>query len=254
MSFADAFNDDLRDIAARDGLPVDVAILDSGIDASHPLLIDRVVGSVAVVVDGNDVVVRATEPGANNDVFGHGTSVAGIVARIAPNARLFDVRVLGTTNRGRKAAILAGLDRAVGDGRPLINLSVACPESYAVPLNRICERAYARDQVIVAAMRNLPLVDQGLPAEFSSSIGVGPGAFLDPWELKYRTRNLIEFAAQGDQIVTAAAGGGYTRVTGSSFAAATVTGICALILGAYDHSTSFELKSLLKHYAEKLDG
>ena len=45
---------------------------------------------------------------ANNDLFGHGTAVASIIARIAPNARLYDVRVLGRSNTGAEEALIAG--------------------------------------------------------------------------------------------------------------------------------------------------
>ncbi len=89
----------------------------------------------------------------------------------------------------------------------------------------------------------------GFPAEFSNCISVDNKAFVSPYEFVYRPDTVIEYAANGEEVVVAAAGGGYTTMTGTSFAAPTVSGLCALILGAYPALRPFELKTILKAYA-----
>jgi subtilisin family serine protease len=228
--------------------PVEVAILDSGIDASHPALRGRIVAAFRVEGGRRKPAVRPARR-KNNDDYGHGTAVASIIARIAPNARLVDIRVLGPDNQGSGAALIEGLRFAVERGSRLINMSLAATGEFAADLRALCETAYYRNQILVAAKRNMPLVDNGFPAEFSSCIGVDNRAFPTPFVFRFMPGQVIEYAAQGTEIAVAAPGGGYTTSTGTSFATPTITGICARVLGAYPDMRPFEVKSLLKLFA-----
>ena len=78
------------------GKGVRVCILDSGVEAGHPL-VGELEGAVAVARDEEDVAV--TED-AEGDLCGHGTACAGIVRSLAPDCRLFSVRVLGAGFKG----------------------------------------------------------------------------------------------------------------------------------------------------------
>ena len=172
-----ALQANLKALRRRRLAPVQVAVVDSGIDATHPALRGRVAGAWRVVQRGKAVrVVKVRRP-RNNDVFGHGTAAGGIVAAIAPNARLLDIRVLDERNLGSGPALLAGFGQAIATGARLINLSLACVAQYAPQLHELCERAYRRSQIVVAARRNMPLADNGFPAEFSSCISVALGDF-----------------------------------------------------------------------------
>ena len=233
--------------------PVEVAILDSGIDASHPALRGRIVAAFRVEGGRRKPTVRPARR-KNNDGYGHGTAVASIIARIAPNARLVDIRVLGPDNQGSGAALIEGLRFAVKRGSRLINMSLAATGEFAAALHALCETAYYRNQVLVAAKRNMPLVDNGFPAEFSSCIGVDNRAFPSPFVFRFIPGQTIEYAAHGTAVVVAAPGGRYTTSTGTSFATPTITGICARMLGAYPDMRPFEVKSLLKLFARRSHG
>src|SRR5580700_7424686 len=94
-SICKAFEISWEELAGMELAPIDVAILDSGIDATHPILAGRIIEAYGVeTFEGREQVV-ALPNDSDNDLFGHGTSVGSIVARVAPNARLYDVRVLG---------------------------------------------------------------------------------------------------------------------------------------------------------------
>ncbi len=164
--------------------PVEVAILDSGIDASHPALRGRIVAAFRVEGGQKQPKVRPARR-KNNDDYGHGTAVASIIARIAPNARLVDIRVLGPDNQGSGAALIEGLRFAVERGSRIINMSLAATAEFAAGLHALCETAYYQNQVVVAAKRNMPLVDNGFPAEFSSCIGVDNRAFPSPFVFRF---------------------------------------------------------------------
>ena len=184
------------ELVDRATAPIDVAVLDSGIDATHPDLLGRVVRA-ATIEHG---VVRDEIATGANDVLGHGTAVAGIIARIAPNARLHDVRILRSDSLGVGDDLLAGMRLAVDSGWRVINLSLAAPGRLAPELARFTERAFYQDQIIVAARRNFPISDEGLPAEFASCIGVDVGAALLTPQFRYRDGYTIEVEAPGEEV------------------------------------------------------
>ena len=238
-----ALQQPLNELAAGPLEPVDVAVIDSGIDATHPDLLGRVVGACRIE---NKARIEVETPG-NNDTFGHGTGVASIIARTAPNARLFDIRVLQPGNKGSGDDLLAGLQLAVRLRYRVINMSLAVSAKFVPELRASCEHAYYQDQVVVAARRNMPISDDGFPAEFASVIGVDNGE-VAPMALRYRPKRTIEVEALGDAVTVAAAGGGYTAMSGTSFATPLVSGICALLLGAFPALRPYEVRAVINSY------
>lgn len=108
-----------------DGKGVTVAVIDSGIDKNHPDLVDKVVGEKNFVKDD------ATA----NDLLGHGTMVAGIIAGsgaasggeykgIAPGADLLSVKVINSNGDGRISDIIAGIEWAMYNGADVLSLSL----------------------------------------------------------------------------------------------------------------------------------
>jgi subtilisin len=238
------------ELASRPLAPVPVAVLDSGIDATHPDLAGRIEAAYGVEQAGGEFrVVEAPIPG-NHDLYGHGTAVAGIICGLAPNARIIDLRVLDAQNVGAGEALVAGLRFAVAQKFRILNLSLAAKAAFAAKLRPLCETAYRQNQLVIAARRNMPLTDEGFPAEFSSSIGVDLGKFVDLFHLRFRPDHAIEFIAHGEEVVVAAAGGGYTTMTGTSFATPAVSGLCALLTGAFPDLRPFEVKSILRWFAD----
>lgn len=246
----EALDTPLAALSSRELIPIEVAVIDSGVDATHPDLVGRVSDAFQTRLEDGRGEVVAVPQDTNNDTYGHGTAVAGIITAIAPNARIVDVRVLGDRNLGAGLALVAGLQSVLLRDTPLINMSLAASSEFSPALNRLCERAYRRQRVVVASKRNMPLQDDGFPAEFSSCISVDNNTFPNPpFDLRFRARNAIEFAAHGVDVRVPAPGGGHTTKTGTSFATPTVTGICALLLGAFPSLVPFEVKTVLKAHA-----
>src|SRR6185436_8862283 len=88
------------------GKGVTIAIIDSGIDATHADLLGRVIESVDARVEKNKVVF---EPSEAVDSAGHGTACAGIIAGIASDAKFASIKVLGAGGLGDGQIFLAGL-------------------------------------------------------------------------------------------------------------------------------------------------
>jgi subtilisin len=242
--------------ALREGplAPVEVAVLDTGIDSTHPDLVGRVVEAVEIVLDDGRHRAAGRTHSANNDAVGHGTAVASIIAGIAPNARLVGIQVIGSNDLGAGASLVAGLRFAVLRRFRVLNLSLACSAEFDQPLTELCEQAYWQDQLVVAARRNMPLLDHGIPARFSSCIGVDSDRLPSPYALRFRARHPVEWVASGQDVTVAAADGNYAVQTGTSFAAPVVAGLCAVLVGAYPDLTPFEIKSALKTFSEADEG
>jgi subtilisin len=234
---------------ARSLQPIDVAVLDSGIDATHKDLEGRVAAAFRVERGKSGLKWHKVPQGTNNDVFGHGTAVGSIIAKLAPNARLIDVRVLGTDNSATAACFIHALKEAVQRRWPVLNLSLALSAKFAAEARPICETAWHQGQVIVSAKRNMPVVDLGLPAEFGTSISVDTDELSDARHIRFLPGEVIEFVALGENVTVAAPGGGYTTLSGTSFATPTVSALCAVMLGAFPGLLPFEVRTILKHHA-----
>src|SRR5262245_13899123 len=83
-----------------------VCVLDSGIEAGHPL-VGEVQRSVAISLDGDEVVVEEND--IAGDLCGHGTACAGVIRALAPECELISVRVLGAGYTGSGQVLLEGL-------------------------------------------------------------------------------------------------------------------------------------------------
>jgi hypothetical protein len=207
------------------GAQVLVAVIDSGIDISHP----EIAGMVAESFDA----VPAEESADR-----HGTAMAGtIIAHVrlkgvAPGARLLAVRafaVSGSTADGTTLNIARGIDWAVAHGARVINMSFAGPNDPG--LARVLAAARKKGVVLVAAAGNAgPKSPPLYPAADPNVIAVTATDAQDKLLAVAVHGRHIAVAAPGVDILGPAPGGGFQMSTGTSIAAAQVSGIAALLL------------------------
>jgi subtilisin family serine protease len=228
-----------------DGSGVRVCVVDSGIDATHPM-VGEVEQSWHVVTDDLGAPhVTECEP---IDGAGHGTSCAGIIRSVAPGVRLSSVRVLTDGKAGSGGALLAGLEHAIDAGFDLVNMSLSTTRpQFRARLAELADRAYFRRCVLVVSAHNMPV--ESFPWTFSSVISVSSHDQADPLTYFYNPAPPADFHARGARVPVARLGGGVMRGTGNSFAAPHITGIAALILSRHPWLTPFQLKSVLYHCA-----
>jgi subtilisin len=223
------------------GKDVKVCILDSGVEAEHPL-VSGIDGAVAVEVGEEDEVTVVED--VEGDLCGHGTACAGIVRSLAPDCSLFSVRVLGAGFTGSGTALLGGLRWAVEQGFQVINMSLSTTKShFAGMLHEVADAAYFRRTILVASAHNMPV--ESYPWRFSSVISVGSHEEPDSLVFFYNPNPPVEFFARGVDVEVAWLGGSTARSTGNSFATPHITAICALILGKHPELTPFQLKNTL---------
>jgi subtilisin family serine protease/photosystem II stability/assembly factor-like uncharacterized protein len=158
-----------------------VAVLDTGIDYTHPDL-GGGFGRGYKVVGGYDYVNNDADPMDDN---GHGTHVAGIIAGegtrtgVAPKASLTAYKVLDSDGNGYESTVIAGLEAAVATDNPhradVVNLSLTGPSTVGDPLEQACEDAIHAGVVVVAAAGNDGPGEStvGSPAEAPDVLAVG---------------------------------------------------------------------------------
>ncbi len=223
------------------GSGVTVAVLDSGVEGTHPLVAGRLVESVTVEVDGDDVRVVPDDP---LDLFGHGTACAGIIAGLAPDVEIVSVRVLGSDLRGKGAAFLAGLEWAIERGTQVMNLSLSSKSERLFPhFHALVDQAYFRHVCLVSAVNNLPGLSY--PSTFASVLSVAAHSVADPEVFFYNPTPPVEWGAWGVDVPIAWKDGGRSIATGNSFAAPHVAGLVARILGKHPGLSAFEVKAVL---------
>lgn len=229
--------------AGATGAGIRVAVVDSGIDADHPA-IGGLAGGVAIDVDQSAPDCLRMLEGPHEDLFGHGTACAGIIRRLAPDAELFSVRVLGKRLKGTGAALIAGIRWAIDHDMHVINLSLSTRKhDYYATLHDLADQAYFRNTMLVAAVNNVPATSY--PAEYSSvfSVGACPSDGAD--DLFYNPEPPVEFGAPGIAVEVPWVGGRTVTTTGNSFATAHVSGLVVRLLSKHPALTPFQVKTVL---------
>ncbi len=216
------------------GKGVVVAVIDTGIDRDHPALTNRLTAGYDFV--GGDSDPDDSADGLDNDNdgtidegAGHGTHVAGIVAMVAPGARLMPVRVLDSEGVGAYFDIVAGTVYAVDHGAQVINLSLSGTEDDAF-LKAAVDYAWKKGVVVVAAAG---AYDVQYPARYERVISVGATDMRDQVaEFSDFRAGRVTVFAPGASIYSTYYNGGYAWWTGTSMAAPFVSGEVALLLSA----------------------
>ena len=227
------------------GEGVKVAVVDSGIEYDHPAVGGQVCGGVNVEWDETVKEKLRFEPvEQSSDLAGHGTACAGIIHKIAPDAKLYSVRVLGTNMGGRAYQFAAGVDWAVENGMDVVNLSLSTSKKdYFAMFHSITDEAYFKNIMVVSAASNFD--EPSFPSLYSSVFSVASHAGKDPYTYYYNPTPPVEFGAPGIDLRVAWKDHGYVISTGNSFAAPHIAGIVTLIRAKHPELTPFQIKSVL---------
>ena len=213
------------------GAGITVAVLDSGVDETHPDLAGHLLPAVDLVEDG-----RA------GDAFGHGTRVAGVIAAaldgagiagLAGESQVLPIRILTATGEGDQNRTARGIRAAVAAGAQVINLSLSSPSQSTFQAEAI-QFALDHGVVVVAAAGNRR--EEGSPTVFPAAypgvIGVSSvGRDLAISDFASQG-TAIDLVAPGGQILTTQVGGGWESDDGTSLAAAFVSAAVALVRAA----------------------
>jgi subtilisin family serine protease len=229
------------------GMNVTIAVIDSGVDVKHPELVNS-------IADSYDAL------GSKEGPHVHGTGIAGaIVAHgklmgSAPEARLLAIRAFGSGANGAESTsyvILKGLDYAAEHGAQIINMSFAGPKDPLI--ERGVAATASRGILMVAAAGNAGAKSPALyPAANPNVIAVSG---TDAQEKLFAASNRgvhISIAAPGADIFLPAPDEKYQITSGTSFSAAYVSGVAALMLERNPALKPIDLRAILERTARDL--
>ena len=241
------------------GGTVRVAVLDSGVDRSHPQL-------RGAVEQGWDVVTN--EPNGTVDCVGHGTAVASLIAArrdgdaalvgVAPTARIVPIRV---SENGSGASsyrdvtpdrLAAGIRRAITLKADVIHVSFAVSTNAAVLRNAVADAV--RRQIVVVAAVGDKVPGATYPAAYPGVLGVGAA---EPSGLRWADSGAgthLDLMAPGVGLIAAARVGGHISIGGTAAAAALVSGSAALVRASQPKWTVSQVTARLLATADGTPG
>jgi hypothetical protein len=247
-----------------------VAVIDTGVDYTHPQLAANIYINPGEIADngidddangfiddvrGWDFVAGDNDPMDENY---HGTAVAGVIAAandgvgttgVAYAATILPVRVLNSSGTGTYVDMIAGINYAAAMGADVINISIAASTPSQAVFDALAS-AEASGAVVVMAAGNNGDPEPVYPGRYAQSVGMAIGAVRQGslfWGGSNRAgpSPLSYIAAPGVSVRTTHLNHSYAFATGTSFAAPHVSGAIALMLEADDTLTPVQLIDLL---------
>lgn len=243
------------------GQGVIVAVLDTGVDASHPELAGKVLEGASFVfesamVNEGDRAGACDGPptmdvgdcidndgdGLVDEMVGHGTFVAGLIALTAPEAKILPVVVLDSEGVGDMFSIAQGIFYAIDHGATIVNCSFGSTYD-GEPIEDAVIEARSKGILVIGAAGNF---DRSFPPEYPATFSQPMGvAATDINDLKAPFSNFgaqLDLSAPGHStssdgkvfdpaasVISTVPGGGYVIWSGTSFANAFVSGAAALV-------------------------
>ena len=227
------------------GRNVKIAVIDTGVDSQHPDLAGQ------VAYERNFVDAAKATP---DDI--HGTAVAGVIAAtannrlgivgVAPDAKLIVLKACWQTSPQQPEAVCnsltlaLALNSAINQQPEVINLSLVGPQDPLV--ERLVNKALDGGSIVVASTGSAAAAEKDFPASVKGVIAVrtaSAGSTSNP-----SVSGMV--SAPGQQILTTLPRGSYNFMSGSSFAAAHITGLVALLLELKPHLDSAQTLSVLQ--------
>ena len=230
------------------GKGVRIAVIDSGIEVDHPDLPGLTLLDDLHVVDAG--VQIEVKPGDGSDIYGHGTAVAGVIRRIAPDAQIGSIRVLGANLGSRTVIIREGVRQAIDRRYHVLNCSFGCGlKDHIFQYKEWIDEAYLKGIHIVSACNNYDFTTPEWPGYFPSVVTTNMARFDEDHTFFYKPGHLVEFAARGVDVTLPWNGRARKEVTGSSFAAPIMSALLARLISEMPNLAPLEAKSILHRLA-----
>ena len=226
------------------GTNITVAVLDTGVDLDHPEFRER-------IVEGTNFAYPGMAP---EDINGHGTHVAGIIAAskddqgvtgVAPDARIMPVKVLFDNGFGFMSSVISGIRYAAQKGVDIINLSLG-GRSGSRALQEVLEFATKKGSLVVMAAGNSSGKYPIYPAAYASDNSIAVGAVDNSRNMTWFSNRAgdseISYVTAPGSSILSTVPGGYAKKSGTSMAAPHISGVAAL---AKAYSSEIENNSLV---------
>lgn len=224
-----------------------IAILDTGVDGTHPDLQPKMVPGWNIYNNNSDT----------SDVYGHGTVVAGTAAAASNNAQgvasvawkcpIMPVRISAVDGTASYSAMANGLTWAADHGARVANISYEASNSATV--KSAASYFQSKGGIVTAAAGNKAFFDTAPDNPYILTVSAtDPNDLLTLWS---NTGNNVDLAAPGTAYTTFK-GGTYSSATGTSIAAPIIAGAAALVLSVKPSLTGTQVQDILKQSANDL--
>lgn len=234
------------------GSGIRVGVIDTGIDLNHPDLKANIKGGVNIM----------TPYASPQDDNGHGTHIAGIIGAlnnqfgvvgVAPRVSLYAIKVLNAAGNGTISNLIRGIEWAISNQMHILNISISGGKSTPPLLEYVIQSAVKRGIIVVAAAGNT-----GTPAGTGDTVSIPAriGPVLSVAALNrsnrrepYSATGKVDVSAPGSRILSTYSYRRFAILSGTSMAAAHVSGVLAIYRAAYPRIGSQELKHMLLNRA-----
>lgn len=257
----------------QDGLGTVVAVLDTGVTASHPDLVTPLRDGSPRVLPGTSFLFGDPANGTPGtvDPQGHGTHVAGIIGAardngvggsgVAPGATLLPVRVMNARGSGFSSDVAAGIRWAHQQGADVINMSLGAAggtfpadvaQAIDVATTTVAPGATAPTIVVASAGNDGPTGAAGWPARHARVIAVAATDSADR-VASFSTRgDYVDVAAPGVAVLSTCRSGGWCSMSGTSMASPVVAAAAAVLRQADPTRSPATVEALLEQTAVDL--
>jgi subtilisin family serine protease len=252
-----------------------VAVIDSGMDISHPLLKNQIAVNNKEIPGNNidddknglvdDYSGYSFVTNDDNVSFGslHGTHVSGIIAAehdknsitdetimgVAPKTKILPLKFIDSEGGGMVSDAIAAIDYAIGRGAKIINASWGggCSESLRIKVNELAKK----NILLIAAAGNSSLdidVDPEFPAAYATETMITVGAITRFNGLAYFSNygeKRVHLFAPGESIISTIPDNSYETLDGTSMAAPFVSGAAAVLWGDRPNATALQIKEAI---------
>jgi subtilisin len=231
------------------GRGIAVAVLDTGIDASHPDLAPNYRGGTSFVPG---------EP-SPDDGAGHGTHCAGTIAAaingsgvvgVAPAANLYAGKVLSSEGIGSWSWLISAIDWCIKRGIRVVSMSLG-GSSAPGAVEAMCNAAWNKGLLLIAAAGNTG-GNVGFPARYAKVVAVSAidnANTIAPFSCRGPD---VELCAPGVQVLSTLPGGGHGKMSGTSMACPHVSGAAVLAWGGHRFTTNTQIRRVLAKTSDNL--
>lgn len=249
-----------QSLASNLGAGIKVAVIDSGVDLTHPGL----KGGFVPAAEMWDYVGKDGVPQEEGTLglgaYGHGTNVASIILQIAPKAKILPLRVLDKDGKGDTLDVAAAINHAVSKGAQVINLSLGS-DIRVTAVNNALNAATAKGVYVIASSGNTANTNVTYPARDLSadtttlgrySLSVGSVDRLDKKSSFSTYGTTLELVAPGEVVYGPVPGNRLGAWSGTSMAAPMVSGAITLALSQTIYTPKAELTAMLESRAANI--
>ncbi|NJM39496.1 MAG: S8 family serine peptidase [Anaerolineae bacterium] len=232
-----------------------IAVIDTGVQLDHPALAGSLMPGYDFVDD--DAVPQDMRNGLDDngngrvdEVFGHGTHIAGVLHLVAPDAKIMPIRVLDADGTGTLIDLADAIAYAVRNGANIINISLGTSIETALLQNQIRE-ASSMGVLIVASAGNLDSEVEQYPAADACVVSVTSIDARDARSTFSSFGKWVDFASPGEAIYSTFPPNGYAHWSGTSMATPFVAGQVALIRSVAPWWSLLDVVAVMNGTADK---